>query len=1256
MAHPRLRLSEIRATMRAAILEDEARAVRDRVDAAGLTRTDRESIVARAVELVRTTRVRAGSSIMQGFLAEYGLSTREGVALMCLAEALLRVPDTETIDALIEDKIGASDWAAHLGHSSSPLVNASTWALLLTGKVLGAAEEGVAGALHEAVRRLGEPVIRAAVAQAMRELGHQFVLGRDMREATRRAAVMEANGYSFSYDMLGEAARTEADARRYHLAYSDSITALADVGRRTSIRNRPGVSVKLSALHARYEFGQRDRVMTELAARLRSLALLAQSAGIGLNVDAEEADRLDLSLDVIEAVLADPALAGWDGFGVVVQAYGKRAPYVIDWLHELAGQLERRVMVRLVKGAYWDTEVKHAQVLGLDGFPVFTRKASTDVSYLACTRRLLGMTDRIYPQFATQNAHTMAAVLHMAGDRADFEFQRLHGMGDALHEAVREAHGTRCRIYAPVGAHHDLLAYLVRRLLENGANSSFVNQIVDESVTPEKIARDPITVIEGLEGSVANPHIAAPADLFLPERSNSKGWDLTDPLAVAAVETEREEFRTAVWEAGPLVAGAVVGAEVREVRNPARADDVVGRVTHSAPADIEAALEGAHFGAAAWASMSVENRASRVRRVADLYEAHAAELFALAAREAGKTWLDGVGEVREACDFARFYANEALRECARGARTARGVIACISPWNFPLAIFSGQILAAVSAGNTVLAKPAEQTPLIAARAVALMHEAGIPRDVVQLLPGDGATVGAALVRDPRVDCVCFTGSTATARLINRAMAEHLAPDAPLIAETGGLNAMIVDSTALPEQAVRDIVTSAFQSAGQRCSALRILYVQREVEERILEMLFGAIDELRVGDPWDLATDVGPVIDDEARERIESYCRHAERDGRLLKPLAATGDGRTPQRLAAQGDGRVPERLAATGDGRFVPPTVLRVDGIESLEEEIFGPVLHIATYDADRIDAVVDAVNAAGYGLTFGLHTRIDDRVQHIVDRVRAGNIYVNRNQIGAVVGSQPFGGEGASGTGPKAGGPHYVRRLTAGASMAGGMPAGLVVDGMRLAAAVSEASRGMTARPHRGGRTERAQHVPDSDAGGAGKVRHSKETGSDTIRFGEVGQTGGARFAPLDLPGPTGESNRLSLAPRGVVLCLGPGTAATKTQIATALDAGNAVVAVADGATAAFESLVPDPRVVLLDGQVDPESLVTVDGIAAVACRADRDVLAAMREALARRPGPILPLITEPAAAERYVLERHVCVDTTAAGGNASLLAQADA
>ena len=1183
--------------MRAAILEEEERVVRRMVEIAGLTEADREAIGVRAVELVRAVRAGAGASIMQGFLAEYGLSTREGVALMCLAEALLRVPDAETIDALIEDKIGASDWAAHLGQSSSPLVNASTWALLLTGKVLGDAETGLAGVLMGAIKRMGEPVIRAAVAQAMRELGHHFVLGRDMDEAIARAAAMEAQGYSYSYDMLGEAARTEADARRYHLAYSESIGALAGVARGAGIRDRPGVSVKLSALHPRYEFGQRARVMTELTARLRTLALRAHAAGIGLNVDAEESERLDLSLDVVDAVLSDPALGGWDGFGVVVQAYGKRAIHVIDWVGALAGQHGRRIMVRLVKGAYWDSEIKRAQTLGLAGFPVFTRKAGTDVSYLACARRLLGMSDRLYPQFATHNAHTMAAVLHMAGDgdRARFEFQRLHGMGEAQHEAVRAAAGVRCRIYAPVGAHHDLLAYLVRRLLENGANSSFVNQMVDESVTADEIARDPIAVVEGLGAAVANPRIALPAALFMPERRNSKGWDLSDPLTVAAVEAARMPFRSALWEAGPLVAGAACGAARSEVRNPARTDDLVGRVTHAAPADIDAALEAAQAGAAAWAAVSVEERARRLRRVAALYEAHAAELFALAAREAGKTWPDCVAELREACDFARFHAAEAIR--LRDGGRPRGVIACISPWNFPLAIFSGQVLGALAAGNAVVAKPAEQTPLIAARAVALMHEAGIPRDAAQLLPGDGGTVGAALVADPRIDGVCFTGSTGTARRIERAMADRLAPEAPLIAETGGLNAMIVDSTALPEQAVRDIVASAFQSAGQRCSALRVLYLQREVEERILAMLCGAMDALRIGDPWALATDIGPVIDDRARARIGAHCDRAEREGRVLK------------------------RLAAPGEGTFVAPTLLRVAGIEALGEEIFGPVLHVARFAADEIDAVVDAVNAAGYGLTFGLHTRIDDRVQRIVDRVRAGNIYVNRNQIGAAVGSQPFGGEGLSGTGPKAGGPHYVRRLTAGAAAAGGAPAGPAIDAGALAAAIAAAGRALAAGPRR---------------------------------------LASARFAALDLPGPTGESNRLSFAARGVVLCLGPGADAARAQAALAREAGNAVVVVADGAThalaaeAAEAANAADACVRVLDGQVAPAALATLPGIAAVACSAERPVLAAMRTALARRPGPILPLISEQDAPERYALERHLCVDTTAAGGNAALLAEA--
>ncbi len=1202
MTGRRGRLVEIRGAMRAATLEDEAAAVRARIADADLSAEDRQGISARAEGLVRAVRSRAGTSIMEEFLAEYGLSTREGIALMCLAEALLRVPDTETMDALIEDKIGASDWASHLGHASSPLVNASTWALLMTGKVLGDAEAGLAGVLRDMIRRLGEPVIRAASARAMRELGEHFVLGRNIEEAIARAAVTEATGCTYSYDMLGEAARTETDARRYHVAYSASIAALADIGRDSGIRGRPGVSVKLSALHPRFEYAQRERVATELSARLLSLALLAKSAGIGLNVDAEEAERLDLSLDVVEAVLSDPGLAGWDGFGVVVQAYGKRAPHVIDWLCELSGILSRRIMVRLVKGAYWDTEIKRAQVLGLDGFPVFTRKANTDVSFLACARKLLGMADRIYPQFATHNAHTMAAVQAMAGgDCAGFEFQRLHGMGGALHEAVRAESGVRCRIYAPVGSHRDLLAYLVRRLLENGANSSFVNQIVDASVSPAEIARDPVSAAAAAGGAAANPRIAPPPDLFMPERRNAKGWDLSDPATVAALAAEREIFAGSAWAASPIVAGSQAGGPEREIGNPARPGEVVGLSADATPADVDAALDAAPAGAFRWASLEIGERAARLRRVADLFEENAPEIFALLAREAGKTWPDCVGEVREACDFARYYAHEAVRANAGAANPPGGVVACISPWNFPLAIFSGQVLGALAAGNAVVAKPAEQTPLVAARAVRLMHEAGIPPEALQMLPG-GGDVGAALAAAPAVTGVCFTGSTGTARLVNRSMAVHLAPGAPLIAETGGLNAMAVDSTALPEQAVRDIVISAFQSAGQRCSALRMLYVQRDAMDRIEEMLFGAIDALSVGDPWELATDVGPIIDAEARDRITAYLDRKEGEGRIMK------------------------RPECPGAGHFVPPTVLRVNGIEDLREEIFGPVLHVAAFDSDRIDAVVDAVNAARYGLTFGLHTRIDDRVQKVLDRVRVGNIYVNRNQIGAVVGSQPFGGEAESGTGPKAGGPHYVRRLAAAGASGDGIPAGRRVAAQEIEAAVSKAGQGFESMPHRRSRIA---------AAGAG----------DTLP---------ASCMPRDLPGPTGESNRLYVAPRGVVLCLGPGADAAARQLAFARRAGNAVVVIADGAEAALEPLASDRRVEVLDGQVAAGDLTGIEGIAAVACDAERGFLKRLRIALAKRPGPILPLIAGAGDLAPFLVERHLCVDTTAAGGNATLLVAA--
>ncbi|MDX1757819.1 MAG: bifunctional proline dehydrogenase/L-glutamate gamma-semialdehyde dehydrogenase PutA, partial [Marinobacter sp.] len=974
-------LNECRHAIRDYYLADEHKVIRELIAGAQLSYAEREAISARAAELVRNVRDNARPTIMEKFLAEYGLTTKEGVALMCLAEALLRVPDNMTIHALIEDKITSGNWGAHLGKASSSLINSTTLALLMTSNLLKDSErQSVGDTLRKLVKRLGEPVVRTVAGRAMKEMGRQFVLGRDIDEAQERAKGQMARGYTYSYDMLGEAARTDDDALRYHRAYADAIERLA-AACAGDVRKNPGISVKLSALHARYEFGQRERVMNELVPRALELAKKARAANMGFNIDAEEADRLDLSLDVIEAVLSDPELAGWDGFGVVVQAFGKRASHVLDWLYALSEKLDRRIMVRLVKGAYWDAEIKRAQVMGLDGFPVFTRKACSDVSYLACAKKLLAMTDRIYPQFATHNAHSVSAILELAKGRDCYEFQRLHGMGESLHDQVIRESGVPCRIYAPVGAHRDLLAYLVRRLLENGANSSFVNQIVDTRITPEQIAKDPIEVVEAMGDAIASKAIVRPADLFGAERRNSRGWDITDPVTVGAIEQGRGAFRNHRWKGGPVIAADPAGTEVQVVRNPADPDDLVGHVIQASDADIENAITAAQDGFQSWSQVPAAERAVCIRKVGDLFEAHADELFALTTREAGKSLLDAIAEIREAVDFAQFYADEGIRY--EGEGEARGVMCCISPWNFPLAIFAGQVLASLAAGNSVLAKPAEQTSLIAARAVELMHEAGIPKAAVQLLPGAGATVGAALTSDPRIAGVCFTGSTVTAQRISRVMARTMAPDAPLVAETGGLNAMIVDSTALPEQVVRDVLASSFQSAGQRCSALRMLYVQKDIADNLLEMLFGAMDELGVGNPWLLSTDVGPVIDQAAKDRIEAHCKKFADQGRVLKTVP------------------VPEK------GLFVAPTVIRVDGIGELEEEIFGPVLHVATFEARDLDRVIDDVNAKGYGLTFGIHSRVDHRVARIASRIRVGNTYVNRNQIGAIVGSQPFGGEG---------------------------------------------------------------------------------------------------------------------------------------------------------------------------------------------------------------------------------------------------------
>ncbi len=1177
-------LDEIRGRIRAAILADEGDTITRLVREADLSVEDRATIGEDAAALVEKVRDAQSAGMLESFLAEYSLSTQEGIALMCLAEALLRVPDTATINDLIEDKIAPSRWHEHLDRANSPLVNVSTLALTLTGQVLRD-REGIAGMVQGFVQRIGEPVIRSAVMQAMKILGSQFVLGRDIEEATRIARRAEKDGFTYSYDMLGEAARTEADAKRYRAAYAEAIAVLAGRSTAGSVRDNPGVSVKLSALHPRYEFMKRERVMDELVERTLALAMMARGANMGFNVDAEEADRLDLSLDVIAAVLADERLAGWDGFGVVVQAYGQRASHVIDWLEVLAERLDRRIMVRLVKGAYWDSEIKRAQVLGLKGFPVFSRKPATDISYIANARRLLSKTGRIYPQFATHNAHTVSAVLRLAamlGVGADaYEFQRLHGMGERLHQILHAEHGTRTRIYAPVGRHSDLLAYLVRRLLENGANGSFVNMIADRDVLAAEVASDPFEAV-----ATAPVRVVAPRDLFLPHRENSAGRDLADPLEVEYILADRARFRASEkrWHAvpGSLVAGSE--AEQFSIVNPATGE-LVGDAIGSSPETIELAISTARDAAPEWAARPVAERATLLRQVADLYETSSAEFYALCAREAGKTLPDAVSEVREAVDFLRYYAAEAERS---EPRRALGVFACISPWNFPLAIFTGQVAAALVAGNAVLAKPAEATPLIAALAVRLMHQAGIPEEVVQLLPGSGAVVGTALTSDPRVDGVVFTGSLATARAIDQKMADHLFPGAPFIAETGGLNAMIVDSTALPEQAVRDILASAYQSTGQRCSALRLLYVQEEAAERTIEMLKGAMDELALGDPWELSTDIGPVIEGRAKQKFEAYIdQFAGRDAVL-------------------------HRLATPEQGTFVAPVLLKVAGIADLKEEIFGPVLHVATFKASELDHVIAAINASGYGLTFGLHTRIDGRVEDVSERIRAGNIYVNRNQIGAVVGSQPFGGENLSGTGPKAGGPNYLRRFWRPAEAFQPSTGVNPLSGLSIGFAIAAV---------------------------------------DQVRIGI--ERVGIEPAAEGLPGPTGERNTLYTWPRGVVLCLGPDTASAARQAELALEQGNGVLVCAPGASKIAEALGANGEPIGgLDKKLAPAAIeagLNVDAVMHFGTDAD---LKPWRQALARREGQIIPLITCPSDAEHLIRERHVCIDTTASGGNAELLA----
>lgn len=1213
--------SVLRAAITAAYRRPEPECVPVLIGQAKLSDAQRAPVQALARKLVEAMRGKQTGGGVEGLIHEFSLSSQEGVALMCLAEALLRIPDKATRDALIRDKISKGDWHSHVGHSPSLFVNAATWGLMITGKlVTTTSEASLSKALTRLIGKGGEPLIRKGVDMAMRLMGEQFVTGETISEALANSRKYEAQGFRYSYDMLGEAATTEEDAQRYYASYEQAIHAIGKASAGRGIYEGPGISIKLSALHPRYARAQQERVLAELLPRVQALTKLARQYDVGLNIDAEEADRLELSLDLLEALCFDADLAGWNGIGFVIQGYQKRAPFVIDYVIDLARRSRHRIMVRLVKGAYWDTEIKRAQVDGLEGYPVYTRKIYTDVSYLACAKKLLAVPDAIYPQFATHNAYTLSAIYHLAGQNyypGQYEFQCLHGMGEPLYEEVVGSLASGklnrpCRIYAPVGTHETLLAYLVRRLLENGANTSFVNRIADKSVSVDALIADPIAEAEKVS-PLGAPHakIPLPRALYGSERPNSIGLDLTNEHRLASLSSALLASAGNAWRAAPLLGdGERADGPAQDVRNPADHRDIVGRCINATRADVDAALAHAVAAAPIWQATPVEARAECLVRAADLFEAHMPTLIGLAVREAGKSLPNAVGEVREAADFLRYYAAQIRRGFSNDTHRPLGPVVCISPWNFPLAIFTGQVAAALAAGNPVLAKPAEQTPLIAAEAVRLLRSAGVPEGALQLLPGTGETVGAALVADARTKGVMFTGSTEVARLIARTLAERLDANGrpiPLIAETGGQNAMIVDSSALPEQVVYDVLASAFDSAGQRCSALRILCLQDDIAERTLHMLKGAMQELALGNPDRLSTDVGPVIDAEAQGIIERHVESMRAKGFAVHQLA------------------LPE---ACRHGTFVAPTLIEIDRIKTLQREVFGPVLHVVRYKRKDLDALLDDINATGYGLTFGVHTRIDETIAYVVERANVGNIYVNRNVIGAVVGVQPFGGEGLSGTGPKAGGPMYLPRLLA--TRPAALPPELNRDDNALAPLA--AYRDWL---HRQGHADAAACC---------------ERYLNTTPLG----------ATAVLPGPTGERNTYALEPRGRVLCVAQTPLGAQVQLAAAIASGNVAAFAATPAAKALVGHLPaefKAHATALPADADAAADKTID---AVLFEGDSDELRELNHRVAQRGGPILSvqgMASEALAAgedyvlERLLAERSVSVNTAAAGGNANLM-----
>nr|WP_315720829.1 MULTISPECIES: trifunctional transcriptional regulator/proline dehydrogenase/L-glutamate gamma-semialdehyde dehydrogenase [unclassified Bradyrhizobium] len=1195
--------SGLRAAITSAYRRAEPECLAPLLELATLAEAPSQRAAALARDLVQRLRGRTRSGGIEGLIQEYSLSSQEGVGLMCLAEALLRIPDAATRDALIRDKIATGDWRAHIGHSPSLLVNAATWGLIVTGRLTAAAsEESLASAVTRLIARGGEPIIRKGVTLAMRLMGEQFVAGQTIAEALSNGQRWEGHGFRYSYDMLGEAATTADDATRYFAAYETAIHAIGRHSAGRGIYEGPGISIKLSALHPRYSRIKRDRVMAELLPRLKQLVGLARRYDIGLNIDAEEADRLDLSLDLLEALCLDRDLAGWNGIGFVVQAYQKRCAFVIDWLVDLARRSQRRLMVRLVKGAYWDSEIKRAQVDGLKDFPVFTRKSHTDVSYLACARKLLAAPDAVFPQFATHNARTLASIVEMAGPnfyRGQYEFQCLHGMGEPLYEEVvgSDRLDRPCRIYAPVGSHETLLAYLVRRLLENGANTSFVNRIADPAVSVDELIADPVALVRSSQAPGA-PHdkIRHPRRLFGARRLNSAGLDLSDEGELARLGEALAESGRLAWQAMPSMAEEHKCH--RLVRNPADHEDIVGEVRDASPSDIAAALARAADAASAWAATPARARVGSLRAAADAMEARSAVLIGLIVGEAGKTYANAIGEVREAVDFLRYYASEIENVAGDDACNALGPIVCISPWNFPLAIFTGQIAAALAAGNPVLAKPAEETPLIAAAAVRILHEAGVPTDVLQLLPGDGR-VGAALVGDHRVQGVMFTGSTDVALLIQKQLAERLTvhgQPVPLIAETGGQNALVVDSSALAEQVVGDVIASAFDSAGQRCSALRILCLQEDVADRILSMLRGAMRELELGNPASLSVDVGPVISGEARDTLEAHVATMQARGHAVERLP------------------LPPQAA---HGTFVAPTIIEIASIFDVEREVFGPVLHVLRYRREQLADLIEAINLTGYGLTFGIHSRITETIARASSRSAAGNIYVNRNVIGAVVGVQPFGGSGLSGTGPKAGGPLYLRRLFA----------------------TPPRQRLMASQPDAVTRS----YLDGLRASGHAEAALACEAHGPQVLAG----------FEIELPGPVGEQNIYRITSRGAVAALARSEQALLIQIGVILMTGNdAFVERANPACAVLGPLSSQLR-----GRLRiVDSWRALRDLQAVLAEGETDELIALGRDLAARPGPIIPLVTPRTSdgcydLDRLVTEVSLSTNTAAAGGNASLM-----